>query len=122
MRTVQIAIADRRYANQIRDLLVRDGTHRVYIVDAPDPSVDGIILLDDRLVDDLPTYDLDRCVVLSRNTLEHISALFDSGVRHLVFVGDSPGTARLAILGVELRPSRGNRDAWPVHQSIGSIG
>src|SRR5579864_9001775 len=74
--TVQLAIADRRYAGQIRDLLLSDGAHRVYIVDAPNPKIDGVIAMDEGLVADLGAYDVDRCVIVSRKGSRRIASLF----------------------------------------------
>lgn len=108
MLTVQLAIADRRYADQIRDLLVLDGTHRVLVVDAPNPAIDGVIAMDEGLVGDLAAYDLERCVIVSRKGSRRIASLFDAGVRHLVFATDSPRTVRLAILAAELRLAQAN--------------
>jgi hypothetical protein len=65
MTTVQLAIADRQYADQIRNLLM-DGDHRVYIVDVPHPSIDGVIAMDEGLVDDLAAYNVERCVIVVR--------------------------------------------------------
>ena len=109
MPTVQLAIADHRYADQIRDLLVSDGTHRVYIVDVPNARIDGVIVMDDGAVDNVAAYDLERCVIVARKGSHRIAALFDAGVRHVVFAGDPPRTARLAILGAELRLAQANR-------------
>src|SRR5579862_2637514 len=38
MTTVQIAIDDRRYAGELCDLLVADGTHSVHVLDRPSPK------------------------------------------------------------------------------------
>ena len=108
MRTVQLAIVDRRYADQIRELLLSDGDHRVYVVDAPNPKIDGVIAMDEGLVADLGAYDLDRCVIVAKKGTRRIASLFEAGVRHLVFSTDSPRTARLAILATELRLAQGS--------------
>ena len=109
MRTVQIAIVDRRYADQIRELLMSDGDHRVLLVDAPNPKIDGVIAMDEGLVADLGAYDTDRCVIVAKKGSRRIASLFEAGVRHLVFATDSPKTARLAILAAELRLGHANR-------------
>ena len=109
MQTVQLATADRRYADQIRELLMSDGYDCVYVVDAPNPRIDGVIAMDEGLVNDLALYDVDRCVIVARKGSRRIASLFEAGVRHLVFATDSPKTARLAILAAELRLGHANR-------------
>ena len=109
MRTVQLAIANRRYADQIQELLVRDGDYSVEVVNTPNPTLDGVIVMDEDLVDNIAAYDPQRCVIIARKTPQKIASLFEQGVRQVVFDGDSPNTARLAILGAELRVMQANR-------------
>src|SRR5690242_3003783 len=111
MPTVQIAIADRRYADQVRDLLVSDGTHLVYIVDVPNPKIDGVIVVDDCRLKEVPCGPLviERYVVVATEGSQRISSLFLAGVRHVIFAGDSPTIARLAILAAELRLGQASR-------------
>ena len=103
MPTVQIAIADRRYADQLRDLLVSDGTHRAYFVDTPNPRIDGVIVVDEDLVGDVAAHAVDRCVIIARKDSKRLRSFFQAGVRHLVFASDPTATVRLAILAAELR-------------------
>src|ERR1700683_4074966 len=49
MQNVQIAIPDRTYAEGLRDLLMADGQHQVYVVDCPSPAIDGIVVVDDAM-------------------------------------------------------------------------
>ncbi len=44
---VQIAIEDRAYAEELRDLLEEDNERRAYIVDTPNPAMDVVIVLDE---------------------------------------------------------------------------
>jgi hypothetical protein len=46
MKTVQLAIGDTKYAQALRDLIVRDGQHRVFLVDWPDLRLDGLVVID----------------------------------------------------------------------------
>ena len=108
MPTVQIAIADYLYAEQIQDLLVRDGNHRVYLVDTPNPKIDGVIVVDDRRLKEVPFGSV-RYVIVANKASRRISSLFHAGVHHLIFATDSPNTACLAILAAELRLGHANR-------------
>jgi hypothetical protein len=108
---VQIAIADYLYADRIRDLLVRDGTHRVYVVDTANPKIDGVIVMDDYRLEEVPSTPpaSERYVVIANKASRRISSLFHAGVHHVVFATDSPSTACLAILAAELRLNQANR-------------
>jgi len=40
----------------------------VYVVDVPNPKIDGVIAMDEGLVADLGAYDLDRCVIVAKKS------------------------------------------------------
>lgn len=105
MKTVQLAIGNTEYAETLRNLLLRDGTHRVYIVDHPDLRLDGIVLIDGNRGDDLSMLDAEpeRFVIIAKKGSECLSRIWDAGVRHVLFEGDPPNTAQLAIIAAELR-------------------
>src|SRR5579864_8478664 len=105
MKTVQLAIGNTEYAQSLRDLLLRDGTHRVYLVDEPDLRLDGIVMIDGNRADNLSLLDLDpeRFVVITRKGSDSLARIWDAGVRHVLFDGDPPNTAQLAIIAAELR-------------------
>jgi len=110
MKTVQLAIRDSEYAQSLRNSLLRDGTHRVYLVDQPDLRIDGVIVIDGAGLAGLSPCDdqPERFVVVTRKGTDSLSRLWDAGIRHVVFEGDSPSTAQLAIIAAELRlPSPG---------------
>lgn len=105
MKTVQLAIENMEYAQSLRDLLLRDGTHRVYLVDQPDLRLDGIVMIDGNRTGNLSMLDSDpeRFVVMTRKGSDSLSRIWDAGVRHVLFDGDPPNTAQLAIIAAELR-------------------
>ena len=114
MKTVQLAIRDSEYAQSLRNSLLRDGTHRVYLVDRPDLRIDGVVVIDGSKFDNLSVLDdePERFVVLTRKGSDSLARLWNAGIRHVVFEGDSPNTAQLAIIAAELRlPSSGPRGA-----------
>ena len=105
MSTVQLAVRDRQYAAALADLLQQDGTHDVLFVDSPRLGVDGIIVLDGGRPENLLLFETqpERFVVVTRKDAGILSSVWDAGVRHVVFEGDSPATAFLAVVAAELR-------------------
>ena len=105
MKTVQLAIGNMEYAQSLRDLLLRDGTHRVYVVDRPDLRLDGIVMIDGDRPANLSILDSEpeRFVVIAHKGSDSLSRIWDAGVRHVLFDGDPPNTAQLAIIAAELR-------------------
>ena len=112
MKTIQLALQDTEYAASLRGLLLRDGTHRVYVVENPDLRLDGVIVIDGNRKENFSFLDgePERFVVITRKGSDHLSRIWDAGVRHVVFEGDSPSTAHLAIIAAEMRLPR--LDAW----------
>lgn len=104
MKTVQLAIQDPEYAHSVRDLLSRDGTHHVHLVDTPDTALGGVIFADASQLSRLPLLakEQKRLVVMVRKEHDDLEKIWEAGVRHVVFQGDPPTRARLAVLGVEL--------------------
>jgi hypothetical protein len=111
MRTVQLAIHDSAYARCIRDLLLRDQTCNAVVVDTPDPHVDGVILLERNAFEALPKplAEPDRFVVIAGKEGDGLARIWNAGIHHVVFEGDSPNTVQLAIIAAQLRSSH------PVH-------
>jgi hypothetical protein len=103
-------------------LLLRDGTHRVYVVERPDLRLDGVVVIDGNQAENLSYLDgePERFVVITRKGSDHLSRIWDAGVRHVVFEGDSPSTAHLAIIAAEMRlprsETRGRISASSVHR------
>jgi hypothetical protein len=108
MKTIQLALHDSEYTQSLRTLLLRDGMHRVYMVDRPDLRLDGVVVVEGNQAEDLAVLDgePERFVVITRKGSDHLSRIWDAGVRHVVFEGDSPGTAHLAIIAAEMRLPR----------------
>jgi len=105
MPSVQLAVRDRRYAAALADLLRKDGSHDVVFVDSPRLAVDGVIVADGGLPENLLLFEAEpeRFVVIIRKDAGILSGVWDAGVRHVVFEGDSPVTAFLAVIAAELR-------------------
>ncbi len=111
METVQLTIGDGSYASALRELLERNGTREVWCVDVPDPSRDGVIVVDSDALDRLP-FPLvlpERVVLITRNDPPHLAQAWNAGIRSVVFNEDPLSTAVLAIMAAELRVPRGDK-------------
>jgi hypothetical protein len=105
MKTVQLAIPDSEYTQALRNLLVRDAAHSVYLVKRPDLRMDGVVVIAADNPENLSLLesDPDRFVVITRNGTDQLSRIWEAGARHVVFDKDPPNTAQLAIIAAELR-------------------
>jgi hypothetical protein len=105
MKNIQLALHDSEYTQSLRNLLLRDGTHQVHIVERPDLRLGGVIVIDGNQADNLAYLDgePERFVVITRKGSDRLARIWDAGVRHVVFEGDSPSTAHLAIIAAEMR-------------------
>ena len=117
MTTVQLAIHDSTFAQSLRNLLLRDGTHRVLLVDTPNLKEEGVVVMEANGSENLALLNSqpERFVVITRKDTDHLTRIWDAGVRHVVFQEDSPNTAQLAVIAAELRipkqmVSTGSRD------------
>ena len=115
MSTVQLAIHNHRYAATLADLLQRDGSHEVALVDRPDLDAGGIIVMDGSTPENLLLFEAqpERFVVIARKDAGLLSRIWDAGVRHVVFEEDSPTTALLAVIAAELRAPHLRDDSVP---------
>jgi hypothetical protein len=107
---VQIAIEDQLYAEELRGLLEQDNKHRVYIVDRPNPTIAGVVVLDETTVGHIAVLeesDARRYFVLG-NEASDPNRLWHAGVRRLLPAKEPIELVRLAILFTELLLSREN--------------
>jgi hypothetical protein len=105
MKTVQLAILDSEYALSLRSQLMRDGSHRVYVVADPDLRLDGLVVIDQEsfLRLELSNPSPERFIVITPTGSNHLDILWASGVRHVVFKDEPLNTVQLAIAAVEMR-------------------
>ena len=108
MKTIQLAVHDSGFAKSLEDLLIQDGAHRVYRVENPDLRLDGVVVVDCNQLGDFAVLDREpeRFVVVTPKGSDRLSKIWEAGVRHVVFEGDSPSTAHLAVIAAELRLPR----------------
>jgi hypothetical protein len=107
---VQIALEDKTYAEQLRGLLEADGKHRVHMVAEPNPSLAGVLVLDETTVASLVVpegKDAMRFFVLANQAADP-TKLWRAGVRRLLAMNDPPELVLSAILYTELLLSQKN--------------
>ena len=104
VKTVQIALRDSVYADCVRNLLQEDGRHQVHLVEVPDVSLGGVIILDSESLAQLsaPAEEQKRLVVMAHKERDDLSKIWDAGVRHVAFYTDPPQNLRVVVLGREL--------------------
>lgn len=109
VKTVQVAIQDPVYADCIRSLLAEDGRHQVHLVRTPDVNVAGAIVLDAAYLGfcSASVSDQSRLIVMAHKQDDDLGKIWDAGVRHVIFYGDSLQSVCTAVLAVELSLSAG---------------
>jgi hypothetical protein len=108
MKTVQVAIRDAGCAESICNVLRREGRHTVLVVDQPDLSLEGVIVLDCEHLErvGIAAEQPDRFVLITRKDPDRLARIWNAGIRHVVFEDDSPNTVQLAVSAAELRQLR----------------
>jgi len=104
---VQIAIQDKSYAEALRALLEEDKKHRVYVVDCPNATIDGVVVVDASSLAQVGVLEEDdalRYIALRKDSADP-DMLWQSGVRCVVPAEYPPSLVRTVILGTELRLS-----------------
>ena len=108
MEIIQLAIKDSPYAAALRDQLVRNAAWKVLTVDVPDPRKDGVMVLDARSLELLPSSirQPERVVLITPNDPRNLARAWEAGVVSVVFEHDPVSTAMLAIMAARLKVSK----------------
>ena len=111
METIQVAIANASYATALRDLLARNAGWRILSVEAPDPRIEGVIVVDTQALDRLPSAieNPQRVVLITPNEPAHLAKAWEAGIVSVVFKDDPINTAILAIMAARLRATKAVR-------------
>ena len=108
MQTVQLSIADGRYAASVREALARTCAWRVEYGPIPDLSHDGVVVLDEaafaRLP--LPLTNPERVVLITRKDPQTMAEAWDAGIMSVVSEADPISTVLLAIMAAALRVAK----------------
>jgi hypothetical protein len=111
METIQVAITNSSYATALRDLLARNAGWRILSVEAPDPRMEGVIVVDTQALDRLPSLieNPQRVVLITPNEAPHLAKAWEAGIVSVVFEDDPMNTAILAIMAARLRATKAVR-------------
>jgi len=116
MRTVQLSIADARYAAAVREALCRSCAWHVETIDMPDPSQPCVLVLDEfafaRLP--LPLSNPERAVLITpRKDPQSLAHAWEAGIVSVVSPEDPMSTVLLAIMAAALRVAKSHSVANP---------
>jgi hypothetical protein len=112
MYTVQLAVGNAPYGAVLSDLLIHTETCCVQAVDRPDPRQPGVLVVNEKTLEALPT-PIDRperIVLITPNDAERLERAWQAGIRCVVFDSDPPRTMALAVMAAALRVRTPN---WP---------
>ncbi len=111
MSTVQILLQNEAYARALSTLLARESIYEVSRVAEPDFDQDGVIVADRKALERYPALiqQSERLVLIAPNDPKLMAEVWEHNVRSVVFESDPPGTAVLAILGLELGKAAAGR-------------
>jgi hypothetical protein len=111
MQTIQLAIGDRSYATALREMLLRNGNWDVFCVEAPNPGLGGVVVLDRISLEGraMSLVDPERVVLITRNNPEDLSRAWEAGIVSLVFESDPIHTAMLAVMAASMRVAKDAR-------------
>jgi hypothetical protein len=108
MQTVQLSIADSRYAAAVREALSRNCAWRLESVSVPDFSQECVVVLDEpklaRLP--LPLTNPERVVLITRKDPQMLAEAWDAGIVSVVSDSDPISTVLLAIMAAALRVAK----------------
>ncbi|HTS46793.1 MAG TPA: hypothetical protein VMH05_02550 [Bryobacteraceae bacterium] len=103
MTTVQLAINDEYYVSILRRLLSPEGFN-VLVVEKPDSSIPGLIVLSDSLLDQFITAEPDRLVVIVDKQAPHaLQKLWNAGLRSVISSDHAPEVTNLAVTAAHFR-------------------
>ena len=103
MTTVQLAIKDAHYASILGRLLIAEGFD-VVVVEKPDSSIPGLIVVSEKLLDKFITAEPDRLVVIaSRQVPDRLQKLWNAGFHNVISSDQSPEVANLAVVAAHFR-------------------
>ena len=126
MQTVQLSIADSRYAASVREALARSCAWQIESVKAPDLSQECVLVLDEaafaRLL--LPLANPERVVLITRKDPQTMAEAWDAGIVSVVSDADPINTVLLAIMAAALRVAKSSslRGISPSHgMSVGPL-
>jgi hypothetical protein len=108
MQSVQLSIADGRYAAAVREALTHSCAWHVESVERPDPSQHSVIVLDEAAFGRLrlPLTNPERVVLITRKDPQLLAQAWEVGIVSVVSAEDPINTVLLAIMAAALRVAK----------------
>jgi hypothetical protein len=118
LQTVQLSITDGPYAASVREALCRSCAWRIDPVGAPDPSKDGVLVLDEESFErlPLPLSNPERVVLITHQEppdRELLAHAWEAGIVSIVSASDPISTVMLAIMAAALRVAKPHEAPLP---------
>jgi len=106
-----LAIANGTYATTLRELLARNAGWKALIVESPNTRAEGVIVLDTRALESLPSGfpNPERVVLITQNEPQLLARAWEAGIVSVVFENDPMDTALLAIMAARLNVGKAAR-------------
>ncbi|SRR5579871_1140625 len=117
MYHVQLAVGNAPYGIALSELLEHTESCSVTPVDRPDPGDPGVMVVNEKTLETLPT-PIDRperVVLITPNDARRLERAWQAGIRSVVFDSDPPRTMALAVMAAALRVRTPNRKAEPAN-------
>ena len=117
MYSVQLAIGNAPYGTVLSDLLTHTESCSVTAVDKPDPKQPGVMVVNEKTLDSLPTpiERPERIVLITPNEARRLERAWQAGIRCVVFDSDPPRTMALAVMAAALRVRTPNPPQGPAN-------
>lgn len=105
MQTVQLSIADGRYAASVREALSRSCAWHVESVGCPDATQQCVLVLDEFAFAKLPLplSNPERIVLIARKNPRVLAEAWEAGIVSVISADDPISTVLLAIMAAALR-------------------
>ena len=117
MYNVQLAVGNAPYGALLSELLAHSESCSVKAVDKPDPRQPGVMVVNEKTLDSLPSpiEGPERVVLITPNEARRLERAWQAGIRCVVFDSDPPRTMALAVMAAALRVRTPNRPEEPAN-------
>jgi hypothetical protein len=105
MQTVQLSLADGRYAAAVREALSRSCAWHVESAGSPDATQQCVLVLDESAFEKLPLplSNPERIVLIARKNPRVLAEAWEAGIVSVISADDPISTVLLAIMAAALR-------------------
>jgi hypothetical protein len=115
LQSVQLSIADGKYAAAVREAAARSCAWHIESVEQPDLSRKGVLVLDEAAFErlTLPLPYPERVVLIIRKEPELLAEAWEAGIVSVVSEDDPMSTVLLAIMAAGLRAMKSHNASAP---------